>query len=104
MTVAVEQMSKWTVAWAIPTELSNSLIVVKFVKKEIIMAFGPPQYILSVNDLKFDCKAVQVFAHRFYMQWECASTYNPQENGVAERTVGTLKRALQYVTQSECKE
>ncbi len=60
-------MSKWPVAWAIPTELSNSLGVMKFVKKEIIMAFGPPQYILS-DDLRFDCKAVQELAHRFNIQ------------------------------------
>ena len=57
--VAVEQISKWLVAWAIPTELLNSLGVMKFVKKEIILDFGPTQYILSDNELNFDCKAVQ---------------------------------------------
>ncbi len=76
----------------------------KFFKKEIIMAFGPPQYILSDNYLKFDCKAVQGYAHRFNIQWKCTSTYNPQGNGVAERMVGTLKKALQKVTRSESKE
>ncbi len=64
MVVAFEQMSKWPVARAIPTELFNSLGVMKFVKKEIIKTFGPPQYTLSDNDLKFDCKTVQDFAHR----------------------------------------
>ncbi len=78
--------------------------VMKFVKKEIIMDFSPPQNILSDNDLKFDCKAVQDFAHRFNIQWNCTSTYNPPGNGVAERMVGTLKKALQKVTQSESKE
>ncbi len=88
----------------IPTELFNSLGAMKFVKKEIIMAFGPPQYMLSDNDLKLDCKAVQDFAHRFNIQWKCTSTYNPQGNGVGERMVGTLKEALQKVTRSESKE
>ena len=78
--------------------------LMKFAKKEIIMAFGPPQYILSDNDLKFDCKAVQGFAHRFKIQWKCTSPYNPQGNGVSERMVGILKKALQKVTQSESKE
>ena len=91
-------MSKWPVAWAIPSELFNSLSVMKFVKKEIVISFGPPQYILSENDLKLDCKAVQDFAHRFNAQWKCTSTYNPHGNGVAERMVGTLKKALQKVT------
>ncbi len=81
-------MSKWPVAWAIPTELFNSLDVMKFVKKEIIMAFDPPQYIPSDNDLNFDCKAVQDFAHRFNVQWKRTSSYNPQGNGIAERMVG----------------
>ena len=102
--VAVEQLSKWPVAWAIPMELFNSLGGMKFVKKEIILAFGPPQYMLTDNDLKIDCKAVQDFAHLFNIQWKCTSTNNLQENGVAERIVGTPKKALQKVTQSESKE
>ncbi len=102
--LTVEQISKWLFALPIPTELFNSLGVMKFVKKEIIMAFGPLQYILSDNDLKLDCKAVQDFTHRFNIQWKCTSTYNPQGNRVAERTVGTLKKALQEVTRSESKE
>ncbi len=51
-------MSKRPVAWGIPTEFFNSLGVIKFGKKEIIMAFGPPQYVLSDNDIKFDCNSV----------------------------------------------
>ncbi len=65
---AVEQMSKWPVAWAIRNNLFNSQGVMEFVKKERIMMFGPPQYILSDNDLKFDCEAVQNFARRFNIQ------------------------------------
>ena len=76
----------------------------KFVKKEIIMDFGPPQYILSNNGLKFDCKAVQDFADLFNIQWKCTSTYNPQGNRIAERMVGTPKKSLQKVTQIESKE
>ena len=97
-------MSKWPIAWAVPTELFNSLGMMNFVKKEIIMAFGPPQYILRDNDLKFDCKALQDFAHRFNIRWKCTSTYNPQGNGVAKRIVGILREALQKVTRIEYKE
>ena len=52
--VAVEQISKWPVTWAIPADLFNSLGVMEFVKKEIIMLFCPTQYILSENGLNFD--------------------------------------------------
>ena len=68
------------------------------------MLFGPPQYILSDNDLNFDYKGVQDFVHRFNIQWKCTFTYNPQGNGVVERIVGTLNDALQKVTRSESKE
>ena len=68
------------------------------------MAFGPPQYMLSDNDLKFDYKAVQGFAHRWNIQWKCTSTYNPRSNGVAERMVEILKIASQKGTQRESKE
>ncbi len=59
---------------------------------------------LSDKDFKFDCKAAQDFARRFNIQWKCTSTYNPQGNGVAEKMVGTLKKASQKVSQSESKE
>ncbi len=38
------------------------------------------------------------------MQWKCTSTSNPQGNGVAKKMIGTVKKALQKVTQSESKE
>ena len=76
----------------------------EFVKKEIIMLFTSPQYILSDNDLKFDCRAVKDFADRFNIQWKYTSKYNPQGNGVAEHMVDTLKKALQKVTRSESME
>ncbi len=66
------------VAWAIPTELFNSLGVVKFVKKEIIIDLGPPQCSLSDNDLNFERKGVQDFAYRYNIQWKGTATYNSQ--------------------------
>ena len=38
------------------------------------------------------------------MQWKCTSTSNPQGNGVAKKMIGTVKKALQKVTQSESEE
>ncbi len=92
LVVAVEQMSNWPVAWTIPADLYNSLGAMEFVKKKIIILFGPSQYILSDRCLKFDCKAVKDFGHRFNIQCKCTSTYNPQSNGVVGQMVGTLKR------------
>ena len=45
-----------------PAEIFYHLGALKFVKEEIILTFGPPKFILSDNDLNFDCKAVKDFA------------------------------------------
>ena len=52
-------MSQWLVARAIPAELLSSLGALKFVKEEIILPFGSPKFILSGDDLKFDCKTIK---------------------------------------------
>ena len=58
----IESMSKRQKAQAISAELFNSLRALKFVKEEIILPFGSPKFILSDDDLKFDCKAIEDFA------------------------------------------
>ena len=102
--VAVEQMSNWPVAWAIPADLFNSKRVMELLKKEIIMLLGPPQYILGDNEPNFDCKAVPDFAHQFNILWKCTSPYNPQGYGEVKRMVSNLRKFLQKVTQRESKE
>ncbi len=102
--VPVEKISKWPVAWTIPSDLSNSLVVMEPVKKGIIMLFCPLQYILGYNELNCYFKAVQDFTNRLDIQWQCTSTFDHQDNALAERMDGTFKKALQNVTQSESKE
>ena len=85
-------------------ELFNSMRVMEFIKQEIIMLFGPPQFAPSSNDLKFDCKAMQDFARRFNITWKDKSTYNLQGNGLVERMIVTLEKGLQKVARSESKE
>ena len=97
-------MSKWPIARAIPAELFNSLGALKFVKEEIILPFGTPKFILSDNDLKFDCKAIEDFARDQKIQWKHIATYNPRGNGMAERMVGTIKRGLQKMCRANMSE
>ena len=88
-------MYKWPVARAIPAELFKSLPALKFVKEEIILPFGSPKFILSDNDLKFDCKAIEDFVRDQKIQWKHIATHSPRGNGMAERMIGTIKRTLQ---------
>ena len=90
-------MSKWPVLRAIPVELFNSLGALEFVKKEILLQFGSPKFILSDNDLKFDFKAIKDFARGQKIQRSQIPTYNPRGNGMVERMAGTIKRASQKI-------
>ena len=64
-------------------------------QRVIILPFGPPKFILSDDHLKFDCKAIQDFARDQKIQWKNIAIYNSRGSGMAERMVGTIKRALQ---------
>ena len=57
----IELSAKCPVARDIPAELFNSLRTLKFFKQEIILPSGMPMFILSDNDLTFDCKAIDWF-------------------------------------------
>ena len=94
----IEHISKWPVTLVIPAELFNSLGALKFFNEEIILPLGSPKFILSDNDLKFDWKAVKEFARDQKIQWKYTATYNPLGNNIAERMVGTIKRALQKMS------
>ncbi len=51
--------------------------------------------------MKFGCKVVQDFAHQFNIKWKCTPNYNSRGNGVVDRVVGILKKALQKVNRNE---
>lgn len=68
-------MSKCPVAGVIPAELLKpSLVAAKFVKEEIIQPFGSPKFILSENNLKFDCETTEDFAGGQKIQWKQIDT------------------------------
>ncbi len=84
--------------------LSNTACAIKFLEEVIINPVGSPEYILSDNDLKFDCMAVHDFSRKHDINWMRTSTYNPQGNGIADRMVGTVKRSLQRMMRASDKE
>ena len=68
--------------------------------EDIILPFGSPKFVLSDNELKLDCKVVEVSARDQKIQWKHTATYNLRYNGIAERMVGTIKRVLQKMYRS----
>ena len=81
--------------------LFNAKGIIGFIEDEIIKPFKIPDHILSDNDLKFDCAAVHDFSSKHDIDWKRTATYNPMGNGIARRTVGTVKRAMQRMMRTE---
>ena len=63
-----------------------------------MLPFGSQKFILSDDDLKFDCKAVDAFSRDQKIRWKHTDTYNLRGNGIAERMVSMIKRALQKMS------
>ncbi len=98
--IGLEHTSRWPVAKAIPPSMFNAKGTINFQENEIIIPFGSLEYILSDNDQKFDCMTVHDFTKKHGISWKYTSTYKPQGNSIAERMVGTLKKAIQPTMKS----
>ena len=92
--IAVEHLSGWPVARALPESHFNSLGVMTFVDEEIVAPFGSPKCMVSDNDMKFNSHLVRGYAKSVGIQWRFVSAYNPRGNAKAERMVGTLKKSV----------
>ena len=92
MLVAVEHLRGGPIA--IATRDSIAQVVLKFVKREIMYSFGPPQTIISDNATCFTASAVSSFMAQNGITWRTVPAYAPMSNGTADRMVGTLKAAV----------
>ena len=92
MLVAVEHLTGFTIA--IVNRDSTAQVVLKFVKREIMYFFGPPQTIISDKATCFTASAVSSLMAQHCITWRTVLTYAPMSNGRAEKMVGTLKAAV----------
>ncbi|XP_059084405.1 uncharacterized protein K02A2.6-like [Tigriopus californicus] len=60
----------------------------------IFFLFGSPRGIRSDNGPQFSSIEFKKFLSRWNIMWKSSSLYNPQSNGLTERTVKTLKDTL----------
>ena len=95
--IAVEHLSGWPVAQAIPPSAFNSGGVIRFVEEQICTPYGNPVVIVSDGDQKFDSIAVQTYARESAIVWVTISAYNPRGNAKVERMIGTMKRAIKKI-------
>lgn len=92
MLVAMEHMNSWLIACATTNYAYD--IVIKLVKDEIIVQFGPPERIVSDNEKAFIAASVQSFIKKHGVEWSAVFLYAPMANERAKGMVRTIKHAI----------
>ena len=93
--VLVDAHSKWPEVATIPSTSSKQAI--KFLR-HTFATHGLPEMLVSDNGCAFTSKEFQTFTSRNGIRHMKCSAYHPSTNGLAERTVQTLKEALKKTT------
>ena len=91
--VAVDYVSKWVEAVALPT--NDARVVVKFLKKNIFTRFGTPRAIISDGGTHFCNKQFETLLRKYGVTHKVATPYHPQTSGQVEVSNKELKRILE---------
>ena len=91
--VAVDSFTKWAEVRAVTSETGAA--VAKFLREEIIERHGCPERLLTDNGSPYRGAAMQEECTRWGIHHHTSAPYHPETNGLAERTIGTLKRIME---------
>ncbi|KAK9057062.1 hypothetical protein SSX86_024429 [Deinandra increscens subsp. villosa] len=90
--VAVDYVSKWAEAQALPT--NDARVVVKFLKK-LFARFGAPKALISDRGTHFCNSQLEKALARYGVSHRFSTPYHPQTSGQVEVTNRGLKRILE---------
>ncbi|GJV40353.1 reverse transcriptase domain-containing protein [Tanacetum coccineum] len=90
--VAVDYVSKWAEAQALPT--NDARVVVAFLKK-LFCHFGMPKALISDRGTHFCNKIMERTMKRYGVNHRFSTSYHPQTSGQVENTNRALKRILE---------
>ncbi|GJX87937.1 reverse transcriptase domain-containing protein [Tanacetum coccineum] len=90
--VAVDYVSKWAEAQALPT--NDVRVVVTFLKK-LFCRFGMPKALISDRDTHFCNKIMERTMKRYRVNHHFSTSYHPQTSGQVKNTNRALKRILE---------
>ena len=100
--VAVDYVSKWVEATALPT--NDSRVVVKFLRKNIFTRFGVPRAIISDGGKHFRNQQLQSVLAKYGVTHKIATPYHPQTSGQVEISNRELKWILEKTVNSNRKD
>ncbi|GJR27135.1 reverse transcriptase domain-containing protein [Tanacetum coccineum] len=90
--VAVDYVSKWAEAQALPT--NDARVVVAFLKK-LFCHFKMPKALISDRGTHFCNKIIEKTMKRYRVNHRFSTSYHPQTSGQVENTNRALKRILE---------
>ncbi|GJU48463.1 reverse transcriptase domain-containing protein [Tanacetum coccineum] len=90
--VAVDYVSKWAEAQALPT--NDARVVITFLKK-LFCRFGMPKALISNRGTHFCNKIMEKTMKRYRVNHHFSTSYHPQTSGQVENTNKALKRILE---------
>nr|GEV82723.1 reverse transcriptase domain-containing protein [Tanacetum cinerariifolium] len=90
--VAIDYVSKWAEAQALPT--NDARVVITFLKK-LFCRFGMPKALISNRGTHFCNKIMEKTMKRYGVNHRFSTSYHPQTSGQVENTNIALKRILE---------
>nr|GEU77914.1 DNA-directed DNA polymerase [Tanacetum cinerariifolium] len=90
--VAVDYVSKWAEAQALPT--NDALVVITFLKR-LIYHFRMPKALISDRGTHFCNKIIERTMKRYGINHRFSTSYHPQTSGQVKNTNKALKRILE---------
>jgi len=100
--VMVDRFSKLVSFVALNKQDEKS--VVDAIKEQWIYRFGKPKSFLTDRGKIFEGKLMRLLAEKFGIKQEFASPYQHQSNGLAERSIRTLRDMVVTTTKNGCSE
>ncbi|CAL1396334.1 unnamed protein product [Linum trigynum] len=100
--VAVDYVSKWVEAVALPT--NDSKTVVNFMRKNVFTRFGVPRVLISDEGTHFMGKELNTLLARYGVKHRVATPYHPQTSGQVEVSNRELKHILDTTVNSTRKD
>ncbi|XP_061354342.1 uncharacterized protein LOC133298975 [Gastrolobium bilobum] len=91
--VAVDYVSKWVEASALPT--NDARFIISFIKKNIFVRYEVPRAMLSNKGTHFCNKQVEYVLAKYGVRHRIATPYHPQISGQVEISKRELKRILE---------
>ena len=97
--VAVDYFTKWVEVQSVKRDTAHA--AASMLRHSIIFRHGCPEKLLTDNGPSFKSKVFQAECAKWGIRRHTSATYHAATNGLAERTIGTLKRSAEKLANGD---